>query len=107
MPIELPEDMPTLSLADAESVGIRPNGFRCAVIRGLILEANIVTSSVQMRNLIDQGDLELIRGENSDAALHDVFSYSPRKVINHHNYMDALFPGDVIRVGSSFVRLVD
>lgn len=76
-------------------------------VHTLLIEASLATSGTQLRSLIDQGEVELVRGENSDAALGDVFRYSPRKVIDHHNYTDALFPGGVIRAGIRFVRLVE
>ena len=107
MPIELPEDVSTFSLGDAKSVGILPSGHHCAITSALLMEAKVVASTTQLRSLIGQRKVGLIRGENSDAALGCVFSYSPKKVINHHNYMDALLPGDVIRAGSCFVRLVE
>ncbi|MDE2781302.1 MAG: hypothetical protein OXI91_16740 [Chloroflexota bacterium] len=107
MLIGLPEDMPTFSLGDAQSVGVFANGYHGAIIGALLIEAKVTASGTQLRSLIDQGEVELVRGENSDAALGDVFSYSPKKVINHYNHIDALFPGDVIRAGTLFVRLVE
>ena len=107
MPTELPDDMPTFSLGDAESVGIFPNGHPAARIADLLMEAKLVASSVELSSLIDQRQVELFRGENSEAAFGDVFSYSPMKVIYHKSYMDHFLPGDVIRAGSGFVRLVE
>ena len=107
MPTQIPEDMPTFSLGNAACVAILPSGHPSAMIGALLIEAKIVASSVQSGSLIDQGQVELIRGENSEAALGHLFSYRGRKVINHHNYRDAVLPGDVIRAGSHFVRLVE